>query len=96
MSKQILQSQLKESGKAYLFYFFGGSHYAYLGNWGTQILFWITFGGIGVWALIDMFRMSSLVQKHNYPILEKIDKLEKKEKDEDFQKQMLMMQSLKN
>lgn len=96
MSKQILQSQLKESGKAYLFYFFGGAHYAYLGKWGTQILFWVTFGGIGIWALMDIFRISSLVQKHNYPILENIEKLEKKEKDEDFQKQMIMMQSLKN
>jgi len=96
MNKHYLQSQLKDSGKAYLFYFLGGSHYAYMGNWGIQILFWITFGGMFFWAFIDMFRISSIVQKHNMPILQKIADLEKREKDEDFQKQMMMMQAVKN
>lgn len=96
MNKQILQSQLKDSGKAYLFYFFGGAHYAYLGNWGKQILFWCTFGGFFIWAFIDMFRVSSIVQQHNIPILQQISDLEKREKDEDFQKQMMMMQAVKN
>lgn len=96
MNKQILQSQLKDSGKAYLFYFFGGAHYAYLGNWGKQILFWITFGGIGIWAFIDLFTMSNKVEKHNVPILHQISDLEKREKDEDFQKKMILIQTVKN
>ena len=96
MNKQILQSQLKDSGKAYLFYFFGGAHYAYLGNWGKQILFWCTFGGLLIWAFVDMFRISSIVQKHNLPILQQISDLEKREKDEDFQKKMILIQTVKN
>ncbi len=95
MSKLLLQNQLKESSTTYLFYFFFGAHYAYLGKWGTQILFWLTIGGLGIWAIIDLFRISSLVKKHNSPIFAEIERLEKKEKDEDFKKQMMMMQALK-
>ena len=96
MNKQILQSQLKDSGKAYLFYFFFGAHYAYLGNWGKQVLFWITFGGFFIWAFIDLFTLSGIVEKHNIPILHQISDLEKREKDDDFQKQLMMMQTVKN
>ncbi|WP_338397595.1 TM2 domain-containing protein [Persicobacter psychrovividus] len=41
------------------------AHYAYNGKWGMQILFWLTAGGLGVWWLIDIFRMSSIIKKYN-------------------------------
>ena len=96
MNKQILESQLKDSGKAYLFYFLGGAHYVYLGSQGKQVLFWCTCGGLFIWTFIDLFRISSIVQKHNLSILQQIVDLYKREKDKDFQKQMLMMQAVKN
>ena len=59
------QRQAKGTGIAYIFFLFFGCHYAYLGNWGKQILFWITFGGAGIWALIDLFRLPSVVAGYN-------------------------------
>lgn len=59
------QQNLKSTGTAYVFWFLIGSHYGYLDNWGTQLLFWLTAGGVMIWFLIDLFRIPSLVKKHN-------------------------------
>lgn len=59
------QRSAKGSGITYLFWFFFGCHYAYLGQWGKQILFWCTFGGAGLWMLIDLFRIPGLVSDYN-------------------------------
>ena len=81
MSKNHLQSQIKSSGTAYLLFFFFGFHYAYLGKWGVQILYWITFGGLFIWAFIDLFTLSSKVSNHNALIFRQIDDIERKERD---------------
>ena len=75
---------MKSSGTAYILWFFLGCHYAYLGRWGTQILYWITLGGLGIWAFIDLFRIPSLISNHNYRISVQIDEIEKKEKQDNF------------
>jgi hypothetical protein len=82
MNKHYLQSKIKSTGTAYLFWFFFGAHYAYLGNWGIQILYWITLGGLGIWALIDLFTMSGKVNVYNASIFRQIEAIEKKEKEE--------------
>ena len=49
---------------AYLL-FLCGCHYAYLGKWGTQVLFWFTvllFVGL-VWWLVDVFRVNDFDQR---------------------------------
>lgn len=56
---------MKNTGTAYLFFFLLGAHYAYLGQWVKQILFWFTFGGFGIWALVDLFSIGSKVEQHN-------------------------------
>jgi hypothetical protein len=56
---------MKSTGLAYVLWFFLGAHYAYLGKWGTQILYWITFGGLGIWALIDLFTLAGKVEAYN-------------------------------
>lgn len=75
MEKYLLQQKLKTTSNAYLFWFFLGAHYAYLGQWGKQIAYWLTFGGLGIWTIIDAFRMKSLVEKYNRPILYQISKI---------------------
>ncbi len=65
MNQHYLQSKLKSSGTAYLCWFFLGCHYAYLGKWGYQILYWITLGGLGIWILIDLFHIPSKVDNYN-------------------------------
>ncbi len=91
MNKHYLQSKVKSTGTAYLFWFLLGAHYAYLGKWGIQILYWITLGGLGIWALIDLFTMSGKVNKYNADIFQQIEAIEKKEKDDDHAKNMAMM-----
>ncbi len=91
MNKHYLQSKVKSTGTAYLLWFFLGAHYAYLGKWGIQILYWITLGGLGIWALIDLFTMSGKVNRHNATIFQQIDEIEKKEKEAEHTRNMAMM-----
>ena len=40
-------------------------HYFYLGRIWLQIVFWGTIGGFGIWWLVDLFRVGSLVREYN-------------------------------
>ena len=42
-----------------------GFHYAYLGRVWLTLLFLFTMGGFGIWWLIDIFRVFSLVRERN-------------------------------
>lgn len=55
----------KNTGIAYLLWFFLGLHYAYLGQWGTQVIYWLTGGGFLIWAIIDLFRIPGLISNAN-------------------------------
>ena len=83
MNKLYLQSQVKSTGTAYLFFFLFGFHYIYLGKWFTQILFWLTLGGIGIWALIDLFTISDKVNSYNAKIFQQIEDSVEKAKGEE-------------
>jgi hypothetical protein len=65
--KAFFYSQYKEKqlNIAYILWFVFGVYYAYFGKWGKQILYWITFGGLTIWAFINLFRMKSLVERAN-------------------------------
>jgi hypothetical protein len=91
MNKHFLMSKMKSTGTAYLCWFFLGCHYAYLGKWGLQILYWITLGGIGIWVLIDLFHIPSKVNSHNLKISMQIEDIDKKEKAENHAQNMAMM-----
>ena len=83
MNRHLLQSSLKSEGSAYVFFFFlFGSHFAYLGKWGLQFLFWFTLGGFGVWGLIELFSIPNRVRDYNGPIYDELDRLERAEKQE--------------
>lgn len=68
MKNLRLQRELRDTPMAYIMWFLIGAHYAYLGKWGLQILYWITLGGLGLWALVDLFRIPGMVKDHNEPI----------------------------
>ncbi len=63
--EQSFQRKAKSTGVTYLLWFFFGLHYAYLGQWGMQFIYWFTAGGLFLWALIDLFRIPSLVDGSN-------------------------------
>lgn len=80
MNKYALQAKIKSTGIAYLLWFILGAHYAYLGKWGTQIIFWITLGGLGFWAIIDLFLIPGKVERYNTSIFHELDMMEMNEK----------------
>lgn len=82
---------MKSSGTAYLCFFFLGCHYAYLGKWGLQFLYWFTLGGIGIWALVDLFHIPTKVNNHNLIITSQVESIEKKESEESHARNMAMM-----
>lgn len=97
MDKFQLQSKLKSTGTAYLlFLFLFGTHYAYLGKWGLQILFWITAGGLGIWALIDLFTISGKVERYNSKIYHQIEKIERQDREDDQARQLAMIAAAKS
>lgn len=55
----------KTAAPAYILWLLLGFHYIYLGKWGLQILFWLTWGGLGIWWIVDVFRIPSMVRDHN-------------------------------
>lgn len=86
MNKHYLMSKFKSTGTAYLLWFFFGCHYAYLGKWGIQILYWLTLGGFGLWILIDLFLIPGKVNRYNARISAQIAKIEGEERDAEFQR----------
>ncbi len=48
--------------------------YAYLGKWGKQIAYWLTFGGFGFWAFANLFRIPGLVRQYNSTLSDQIIK----------------------
>ena len=82
MYKRRLESKIRNVGIAYVLFFIAGAHYAYLNRWGTQIIFWLTFGGLGIWWLIDIFRLANMVYDFNDPIFDELDWIEEQEHQE--------------
>ena len=95
MNKHFLMTKMKSTGTAYLCWFFIGCHYAYLGKWGLQILYWCTLGGLGVWHVIDLFHIPTKINNHNAIISAQIEEIEKREKEESHDRNLAMMAAAK-
>ena len=75
-TKRELQGEIKSKGTAFVMYWFLGAHYAYLGKWGIQLAYWFTLGGLGIWLVVDLFRIGGLVKRYNNLIYEELEELE--------------------
>ncbi|GAA4847249.1 TM2 domain-containing protein [Algivirga pacifica] len=53
---------------SYILHFFLGAHHGYMGEWGKQILFWLTGGGFGIWWLILTFTIPRNIRRRNREI----------------------------
>ncbi len=73
MDKQFAYNERKANPTLVwlLFLFFGWS-YGSLGKIGTQILYYITLGGLGVWALIRLFTLQGAIRDYNREIAVKL------------------------
>ena len=92
MSNKVqLQGKIKSSSTTWLLYLFFGCHYAYLGKWGTQLAYWFTLGGFGIWIFIDLFRVSGLVKRYNNKMYAQLEDLE----DQKHMKNLEMLAAIK-
>jgi hypothetical protein len=64
----IYQSRKANPTTVWLLFLFLGWSYGSLGKIGTQILFYITLGGLGIWVLIRLFTLSGAIKDYNRQI----------------------------
>lgn len=67
-------NQKKSKGIAYAMWFFLGAlggHRFYVGDVGIGIAMLLTLGGLGIWALLDVFFIGDRVEQLNYKIYAK-------------------------
>lgn len=102
---QLLSSEMSRNEKSpvvawMLWVFFGGlgGHRYYLGKIGTGIAMTFTFGGFGIWTLIDLFLLSGLIREANEKIeRESIDRIlmMRKAKENDANERLLSARQAK-
>lgn len=61
----IYNSRKKDSSTIWLLFLFFGWSYGSLGKMGLQIFYYLTIGGLGVWALIRLFTLSGAIKDYN-------------------------------
>lgn len=69
MDKTLVYTDRKANPTTiWLLFLFLGWSYGSLGKIGIQILYYLTFGGIGVWALIRLFTLQGAIRDYNKKI----------------------------
>ena len=69
MDKSIVYGERKaNSTTIWLLFLFLGWSYGSLDKVGIQILFYVTLGGVGVWALIRLFTLQGSIRDYNRKI----------------------------
>ena len=61
----IYEATKLNSTVIWLLYLFLGWSYGSMDKIGKQILFYVTFGGLGVWALIRLFTLNGAIKEYN-------------------------------
>jgi hypothetical protein len=61
----IYNSRKKDSSTIWLLFLFLGWSYGSLGKMGLQIIYYLTLGGFGIWALIRLFTLNGAIKDYN-------------------------------
>jgi hypothetical protein len=66
-NSKILAYQERKANKStiWILFLFLGWSYGSLNKTGTQILFYITLGGLGFWTIIRLFTLNSAIKEYN-------------------------------
>ena len=64
----IYNTRKKDTSTLWILYLFLGWSYGSLDKMGTQILFYITLGGVGVWTIIRLFTLNDAIKEYNRQI----------------------------
>lgn len=62
------ESRKADTSKVWLLFLFLGWSYGSFDKIGLQILYYITLGGFGIWALIRLFTLSGAIKTYNRKI----------------------------
>ena len=66
LSKEAIYSNKKlNPGTIWVLFLFLGWSYGSMDQMGKQILFYITFGGLGIWSLVRLFTLSGAIKEYN-------------------------------
>ena len=65
MKLMLVTNQMANPTTIWLLFIFLGWSYGSLGSVGLQILYYITLGGFGIWALIRLFTLSGSIKEYN-------------------------------
>lgn len=65
---EAYNTQKADNSKLWLLFLLLGWSYGSLGSIGKQVLFYLTFGGLGMWALYRMFTLNKAIKKYNRQI----------------------------
>ena len=69
MDKQFTYNERKANPTLiWLLFLFLWWSYGSLGSIGTQILYYITLGGLGIWTLIRLFTLNGAIRDYNKKI----------------------------
>ena len=64
-SIHIYESTKANSSTIWMMFLFLGWSYGSLGKMGTQIMFYLTLGGFGVWTLVRFFTLNDSIKQYN-------------------------------
>ena len=64
----IYQSRKVGGGTIWILFLFLGWSYGSMGKIGLQILYYLTLGGFGLWALIRLFTLQGAIKEYNRKI----------------------------
>ena len=69
MDKQFIYTQRKSNSTViWILFLLLGWSYGSLDKVGIQILYYITLGGLGIWAIIRLFTLNKAIRKYNAAI----------------------------
>lgn len=72
--KNLLMYNERRANKklTWILFLFLGWSYGSMEKIGIQILFYLTLGGFGIWALIRLFTLNSAIREYNYNIAKEV------------------------
>ena len=77
MNADLLKAKSLNKEQAYVWFIFQ-AHYAYLGKWGIQILFWLSWTIVPIliiWPINQFFAIPNKINRHNLSVYEELLKI---------------------
>lgn len=67
----LAQQEVLNATTIWILFLFLGWSYGSMGQMGKQIFFYLTLGGVGLWALYRLFTLNGAIRKYNQKVYQK-------------------------